>query len=415
MEQTNHMNGLKDIHVKIAHNALADNQFSKALVHLVLATNSEENDYEALQLLAHTRIMLGHEKIKRNKIGFLATCQMHIDQYYNIWKHLPTDSFEIILHNDRSLPPERHYLPTRNYLAERNLPVVELADCFRNLMTYRVIMTAGFVQAVFPEVEYAFSLAAQYIRVLSQGFQEFHFGFVNKFTHLFLQGYNQVEQVRDIGFKGEIYVIGYPRFDNYFELTSTDTEQSLTTLLNLDRAKKTILYTPTHSLHTSLWYYCEDMISLTAHYNVIIKPHLASFSDEKEAGVIQRVKKGGVHVISSSLENSLLYKAADYVLADYGGSVLSAIYLAKKTILLNSSADLHAMLPCPSSEMVRQLTPNIYPSDNSYHELLAALRSTNWDDYATKIAVLKRYFFAPFDGISGKTASIVLLNLLERS
>ena len=60
-----------------------------------------------------------------------------------------------------------------------------------------------------------------------------------------------------------------------------------------------------------------------------MEPEIASYL--LGLGFLVDVKKGR--------NLSVLYQASDLVLSDYGGSVLSAVYMRKKLILLNSSSN----------------------------------------------------------------------------
>jgi len=62
---------------------------------------------------------------------------------------------------------------------------------------------------------------------------------------------------------------------------------------------------------------------------VVLEPEIANYL--AELGLLVDVKKGR--------NLSVLYQASDLVLCDYGASVLSAVYMKKKLILLNSPSE----------------------------------------------------------------------------
>ena len=62
---------------------------------------------------------------------------------------------------------------------------------------------------------------------------------------------------------------------------------------------------------------------------VVLEPEIANYL--AELGLLVDVKKGR--------NLGVLYQASDLVLSDYGGSVLSAVYMKKKLILLNSPSE----------------------------------------------------------------------------
>lgn len=410
------MNNSRDTHIQIAYDALAENNLSKALIHLQLITNNK-NDYDALYLLAQVKLLLGQAVTFKNKIGFLVNWQMHIDQFCNIWKHLPRDSYEIVLQQhsvESSCPIERYYNPTREYLVEHNLPFVDLSECIRNLITFEVLMTAGYSNAAFPELNYSYKIAKHHARIMSQGFQNHNFSGITKYDYLLLQGYNQVNQVYDAGFKGDAFVVGYPRFDNYFDPKKGPLSSTLASSLKLDTNKKTILWTPTHYVHSSLHYYAESMALLTKSHNILLKPHLDSFSDASESIILQKLESCGVIIIRSSFEDSSLFKVADYVCVDYGGAVFSSLYLGKKTVLLIAPAELHSIFPCHNSEDLTDKVPSIHRAADAYKAIIDLLNDDElWETQKHKTSLLKKHYFAPFDGISGKISATVLLKIVS--
>lgn len=410
------MNNSRDIHIQIAYDALAENNLSKALIHLQLISNNK-NDYDALYLLAHVKQLLGHTVTFKNKIAFLVNWQMHIDQFCNIWKHLTHNSYEIVLQQhpfESSCPIERYYNPTREYLVEHNLPFVDLSECISNLITFKVLMTAGYSNAVFPVFNCSYKIAQHHARIMSQGFQSYNFSGITKYDYLLLQGYNQVNQVYDAGFKGDAFVVGYPRFDNYFDPKECPLSSTLSSSLKLDTEKKTILWTPTHYVHSSLKHYAESMALLTKSHNVILKPHLDSFSDESESIIIRKLESCGVIIIRSSFEDSSLFKVADYVCVDFGGAVFSSLYLGKNTILLIAPVELHSIFPCHNSENLIDKVPSIHLPVDAYKAIIDLLNDDElWGLQKHKTSLLKKHYFAPFDGISGKISATVLLKLVS--
>ena len=264
----------RDIHIKIANDAIARDDLAKALLHLSLVTGSNNNDYDCLYLLAHLKILLGHQITCKNKLAFVVNWQMHIDQFNNIWKHLPIDLYEIILHQhpyEAPVPLERYYYPTREYLIQHNLPFVDLSDCIKNLVTYKLAMYIGYAKVTFPETDYAYKLTNKPARIMSQAYQSANYKDIARYNYLFLQGHNQLKEVYETGFQGDAFVVGYPRFDEYFQQDGCAKDTLSSSIPNFDAKKKTILWTPTHEVFSSLWYYSEAMALLTKSYNVILK------------------------------------------------------------------------------------------------------------------------------------------------
>ena len=132
--------------------------------------------------------------------------------------------------------------------------------------------------------------------------------------------------------------IGYPKYDHAPSVRYA--KKIIYNEINgIDLVKPLLLWMPTHIKFQSesldnirLW--LPIIKKLLGKYNILIRPHPKSISvnfelvnDLRELGFIVDTKR--------DRKLSVLYQAADLVLADYGGSVLSTIYMQKKLILLN--------------------------------------------------------------------------------
>ncbi len=415
----------REISLKKARNNIAENNLQKAMTHLLSLTNCNKNDYDYLYLLAHVKTLLGHSITYQKKIGFLVNYQVHIAQFCNIWRHLPIDSYEIIIEQhpyDASCPLDLYYNPLREYLVEHDLPFVDLSECINNLVTYKALMTVDHSFAAFPAVDYAYRITLNHVKIISHGFRDYKSGKIklkslnigiNDYDTLFLQGYNQVKQIDDAGFNGDIFVVGYPRLDNYFDKNNSDQDSPCLELLNLDPDKKTILWTPTSSITSSLHYHHESIRLLCESYNMVLKPHNVSFSIDSENEIIQHLEKNGVLIVKSSFDDGLLFKIADYIFADYGGSVMSSVYMNAKLVLLNTPEEFNTGAVCKTSEIARRDIPSVNPSKKAHKDIIYILENDElWESVKRTNIALKRYYFAPFDGFSGKIAATVLSNML---
>ena len=136
--------------------------------------------------------------------------------------------------------------------------------------------------------------------------------------------------------------IGYPRYDN---IPSVKCAKNIVynDIKNIDKSKPFILWMPTlikinGEIIDNIKVWVPIIIKLLDKYNVLIRlhPKLAVMNPEianylAELGLLVDVKKGR--------NLGVLYQASDLVLSDYGGSVLSAVYMKKKLILLNSPSE----------------------------------------------------------------------------
>jgi len=136
--------------------------------------------------------------------------------------------------------------------------------------------------------------------------------------------------------------IGYPKYDN---IPSVKHAKNIifNDIKSIDKSKPLILWMPTlvgikGEIIDNIKVWIPIIIKLLDKYNVLIRlhPKLAVMNPEianylAELGLLVDVKKGR--------NLGVLYQASDLVLSDYGGSVLSAVYMKKKLILLNSPSE----------------------------------------------------------------------------
>jgi hypothetical protein len=133
--------------------------------------------------------------------------------------------------------------------------------------------------------------------------------------------------------------IGYPKYDN---IPSIKHAKNIiyNDIENIDKSKSIILWMPTlvgikGEAIDNIKVWLPIITKLLDRYNILIRlhPKLVVLNPEManyltKLGLLVDIKKGR--------NLGILYQASDLVLCDYGGSVLSAVYIRKKLILLNS-------------------------------------------------------------------------------
>ena len=134
--------------------------------------------------------------------------------------------------------------------------------------------------------------------------------------------------------------IGYPRYDN---IPSTKHAKDIiyNDIDNIDASKPVLLWMPTFIKmrgefidNVKLW--TPIITKLINKYNVLVRPHPKTVSIDPE--IISYLIELGFTVDGKKGRNlGVLYQSADLVLADYGGSILSSVYMKKKLILLNTT------------------------------------------------------------------------------
>tara|TARA_B100000575_G_scaffold292850_1_gene302388 strand:- start:223 stop:1413 length:1191 start_codon:yes stop_codon:yes gene_type:complete len=137
---------------------------------------------------------------------------------------------------------------------------------------------------------------------------------------------NKIENKRDI------IKIGYPRYQKKLE--------NKYQIYFKDKNKKNILWIPTHikypnhSIGDNIYLWKNYIKVLLKDYNIVVKPHPKTISAINS--ITETLENEGFTVLKdSNCDLASLYNVCNYVLADYGGSVFSAIYMKKKLILLN--------------------------------------------------------------------------------
>lgn len=134
-------------------------------------------------------------------------------------------------------------------------------------------------------------------------------------------------------FKGECFIMGYPRYDRFYE-TSLDLNQ-INNEFDIDNTKKTLLWMPTiGGEYSSIPFFAEPLSELSSKYNIICRPHPLSFEQEPE--LILLLEKFKFIIDRNEVRDmNELFSIADIVLPDYGGTPFSAIFLNKNIIFLD--------------------------------------------------------------------------------
>ena len=136
--------------------------------------------------------------------------------------------------------------------------------------------------------------------------------------------------------------IGYPKYEN---LPSVKYAKNIiyNDFKSIDKSKQLILWMPTivgikGEIIDNINVWLPIITRLLAKYNVLISVHpkLMVLNPEMTSYL---AKLGFLVNMKKARNLSVLYQASDLVLCDYGASVLSAVYMKKKLILLNSPSE----------------------------------------------------------------------------
>jgi CDP-glycerol glycerophosphotransferase (TagB/SpsB family) len=210
-------------------------------------------------------------------------------------------------------------------------------------------------------------------------------------------------------FRGRTYQMGYPRYDGYFD-PNLDVTKEIDEF-SIDLSKPTILWMPTYGAGAcSIPLFANVLAPLMTHFNLIVRPHPLSFREDPEQ--VKLLRSLGFRVDGDATRDmNCLYRIADVVLCDYGGSVFSALYLRKHTVLLEvpGATEWYTVRKSSNLELAREY-PSITPETaNSLPALLA--NTTYWEHQRPRMSALSEKYFADLRGSSSRRAADLLLSM----
>jgi hypothetical protein len=211
-------------------------------------------------------------------------------------------------------------------------------------------------------------------------------------------------------FKGKTHVMGYPRYDRFFEedMDLSDIRREF----EISESKKTVLWMPTlGGDYSSIPLFAEPLSALITKYNIIVRPHPLSFIQEKD--FISLLEKRNFYIDRSALRDmNELFGVADVVFADNGGTPFSAIFLGKNIIFLDVPDDLGAESAATSyiaGSSVMELKKHLpVVTHQDIHMLESMLDSDGfYKENSRRIdALFEKYFDSPRGGGAKRVADI---------
>lgn len=155
----------------------------------------------------------------------------------------------------------------------------------------------------------------------------------NEIYDLFLcHGVND-ERIVSQRFHGKTFIMGYPRYDAFFE-PGLDVSR-VREEFGLVEGRKTLLWMPTlGGTGSSIPVFAQPFAGLFDRFNVIVRPHPLSFI--QEPAFIAQLERLGFRIDRNATRSmNELYRVADVVFADYGGTPFSAIFVGKNLFFLD--------------------------------------------------------------------------------
>ncbi|AJO81376.1 CDP-glycerol--poly(glycerophosphate) glycerophosphotransferase [Pseudomonas sp. MRSN 12121] len=334
---------------------------------------------------------------------FVHTAEM-VNHYQAVWSLLGADAFEVVLHGSREERTQsRTLIEGLGYRCHGSL------DAINSGHRYEVVVSnhSMFDHGTQPIIK---ALGHRQVRFMyALGKARHNFSDWNQHYDLILCfGPWQAERMRQCC-NAVTFQMGYPRYDAYFR--EPWLQGAHPPDLALDPTKKTVLWLPTWLELSSISRFADAMAGLCERYNVIVKTHpLSAEADPEALAVLERYRFTAV--ITRVYDNLTLFRCADYVVSDYGGTAFGALYLDKNLLLLNvPDAGRDALTGEESPDvLLRNDIVNLDPearwqlADRLEDECL-------WQEQAAVRQRLRRHYFAPSYGFSAELVVLALQNI----
>jgi hypothetical protein len=340
-----------------------------------------------------------------DRIGFLIHNPEMFNHYHEVWQHLPAGSVEIAVTGKE----QKDIDAIVAICIKRQLPWRDARELLARNERYTTLVSS------FP-IHYLRGADSPYL-IKSLGHYNLRFMYANGKAGWNFQKWNQAYdailcfgpyQAEQLDFCRETLKIqmGYPRFDRFFN-QPLDRAKRLKEL-KLDPERKTVVWLPTWSNLSSIDLFTPAIAKLQDRYNVIVKPHPLTITDEPAR--MRQLERFDC-VFREHIDNVELFQLADFLLCDYGGSAFGGIYTNCNVLLLdlpNAAAD--PLTGDDSSDIwLRKVMPHVSAQQTS--RLAAILEDEAlWSAQQSVRANLSQYYFAPFYGYAGQVAALAIAN-----
>lgn len=340
-----------------------------------------------------------------DRIGFLIHIPEMFNHYHSVWQHLPTDSVEIVVTGRTQQDIDAVIAASE----QRRLPWRDARELLVQRSRYTTLVSNH-------PSHYLKGIDTPYLPQ-SIGRYNLRFMYANGKAGWNFQSWNQIYdgilcfgpyQAEQLEFCHETLKIqmGYPRFDRFFN-QPIDRSARLNAL-QLDPSRKTVVWLPTWSTLSSINLFAGAIAQLQGRYNVIVKPHPITLTDEPER--MRQLEQFNC-VIREHIDNVELFQLADFLLCDYGGSAFGGIYTDRNVLLLDlPDAMSDPLMGEDSSDiLLRKYMPHLSAQQgNRLEELLDD--EALWTAQRSIRTTLSQYYFAPFYGYASQVAALAIGN-----
>lgn len=378
---------------------------------------------------------LSEKRLIIPKIGFYINEEYIFNHYKNIFEIFKNSDFEIIFANKFS---QKKYLSFIKKIKKNDWKYVFLKDvlykykynilvthaffggnqnnCLSLSEKFKKIINSVFIKIILKKKNYVvYQIKDQYFQKKLGEFNiRFPYGAdvgddkVGKFYETFDLCFCHGPRDSDFIYKKlkiNTFQIGYPRYDNFF--TSGPQEKYKFDNSNLDKTKKNILWIPTVSTEFStIETFHENFNNLLSKFNIILRPHPLEIDKQysRYNKNVSKIVKNSKFIIDKDpfRDLSLLYKMADIVVCDYGGSIFSSLYLKKRIILINHENVVYDTSVYTSTSMeIRKFISSYFIND--FEHLLKNISDKYyWDNEDKMLEKARNFYFGNFKGDASK-------------
>ncbi len=343
--------------------------------------------------------------VVRDKIAFILHSDELFHHYRNVWDFLGKGTFDIILNGS---------LEDRNVCADKasiyDIDCYHLEDLLRNKIKYQTVVSNHSMYRTYSGSSLIKALGNRQIRFMyALGKYKHNFSSWNQDYDLALCfGPWQADKLASM-YDLATFQMGYPRYDDYFnkpELIGYCPPE-----LNLDPNKKTILWLPTWLELSSVPAFVDSMSALTDEYNIIVKLHPLSAAAEPEKLELL-YGRNFTKVITEVYDNLVLFRCADFVFCDYGGTAFGALYLDKPLALLNiDDAEKDSLVGEESPELLLRKDIVNYQPDEGENIRNDLKNTVLWAEQVKVRSLLRKKYFNSSYGFSAQLAALVITNV----
>lgn len=336
----------------------------------------------------------------RKRLAFLVHHKELVNHFASVWKLLPQGSFDVLVHEID--PGEMHSVPE---LATAKIRAA--TDALSDAIPYDYLVSNHPIDFSRPPL--IKRLARKNIRFMyAAGKSGWNLRKWNSWYEMIMCfGPHHAAAFASIT-DAQIVQMGYPRFDRYYNDTANLPE--LRKRFACDPAKKTVVWLPTWKELSSVGLFDSEISALTDSYNVVIKLH--PLMPETEPERVEQLRKHRFnYLITDSTDNLPLYQLADFMLFDYGGAPLAALYTDKNMLLLDvPKADGDELMDPDSPDLhIRSRLGSLRHNDAEIAGFLS--NGAYWETQAPIRRELRKTYFAPYFGFSSNIAANILMRL----